>query len=69
MKVIRTLDTFIPPPVDPAQAPIIISDNKIPLEKVGQRLKSVVIKPVVVIIVATWKAAYLKDVKTLPYIV
>ena len=34
--------TLMPPPVDPAQAPMNISTTKIPLEKVGQRLKSAV---------------------------
>ncbi len=34
--------TLMPPPVDPAQAPMNISTTKMPLEKVGQRLKSAV---------------------------
>ena len=34
--------TLMPPPVDPAQAPMNMSTTRIPLEKVGQRLKSAV---------------------------
>ena len=48
---------FRPPPVLPAQAPSSISIRMIALEKLGHRLKSVVAKPVVVIMLLTWKAA------------
>ena len=48
---------FNPPPVLPAQAPRNISASRIPFEKLGHRSKSVVANPVVVITVATWKAA------------
>ena len=37
---------------------VTISSSKIPLEKLGQRSKSVVAKPVVVMMVETWKAAW-----------
>ncbi|MBA7671267.1 hypothetical protein ES703_79422 [subsurface metagenome] len=41
--------TFNAPPVEPAEAPIIISISKAALANDGQRLKLVVLKPVVVI--------------------
>ena len=47
----------MPPPVLPAQAPTNINTTRIVLENSGQRSKSVVAKPVVVMIVPTWKAA------------
>ena len=49
-------ETFIPPPVLPAQAPISISVNKIDLENTGQASKFVVAYPVDVTIVTTWNA-------------
>ena len=55
-----TLDTFSPPPVEPAQAPMNIRIKSTVLEAVGQRSKSVVAKPVVVITDATWKSDLLK---------
>ena len=54
---ISILATLMPPPVDPAQAPTNINTIKIPLEKVGQVLKSTVAKPVVVMMEDTWKKA------------
>ena len=51
-------ETFIPPPVLPAQAPTSISTSSSIRESSGQRLKSAVAKPVVVITDATWKKAY-----------
>ena len=42
-----------PPPVLPAHAPITISVSSMDLEKLGHWSKSVVAKPVVVIIVDT----------------
>ena len=53
LKSISTRAHLNPPPVLPAQAPIIISRRIIAFENAGQRLKSVVAKPVVVIIEAT----------------
>ena len=44
---------LMPPPVLPAQAPINISTSNIPLEKLGHRSKSVVAKPVVVMMLET----------------
>lgn len=46
-------ETFIPPPVLPAQAPINMSRVNIPFENSGHLSKSVVEKPVVVIIEPT----------------
>ena len=37
LKISNTRATLIPPPVEPAQAPITISISKIPLEKLGHR--------------------------------
>ena len=39
----------------PAHAPMNISNTRMLCEKPGQRLKSVVAKPVVVMMEATWK--------------
>ena len=55
LSISTILDTLIPPPVLPAHAPINIRSTRINLEVSGHRLKSVVEKPVVVIIDATWK--------------
>ena len=57
-------DTFIPPPVLPAQAPIKIRMTKIVLLVCGQRLKSVVAYPVLEIMEATWKDAFVKASKS-----
>ena len=48
-----TRDTLMPPPVLPAQAPINIKSTRIVFGIVGQRLKSTVAKPVVVMMEAT----------------
>ena len=50
-------EALIPPPVDDAHAPMIISAIKIHFDNIGHRLKSAVAYPVVVIIVPTWKTA------------
>jgi DTW domain-containing protein YfiP len=55
---ITILETFIPPPVDPAQAPINIRVTRTALDRVFQVLKSTVEYPVVVIIDDTWKKAW-----------
>ena len=57
------LDTLIPPPVLPAQAPINISITNIDLDNEGHILKSTVENPVVVIIEPTWKNACWKAVQ------
>ena len=49
---------LMPPPVEPAQAPINMSSTRIVLENSGHRLKSVLPKPVVEMMEATWKAAW-----------
>ena len=54
---IRSLDTLIPPPVEPAEAPITITRSRTHLESSGHLLKSAVTNPVVVITDATWNAA------------
>ena len=46
---------LMPPPVEPAQAPQNIRANMMNFEVVGQRLKSVVENPVVVMTESTWK--------------
>ena len=53
-------DTLIPPPVLPAQAPMSIKVTRIVRGTAGHRLKSTVAKPVVVMMVPTWKAAWWK---------
>lgn len=45
--------SFSPPAVLPAQAPVIISTMRMALEKLGQRSKSAVAKPVVEMMLAT----------------
>ena len=52
--MMTTRETFKPAAVEPAQPPEIMSINKIPLEKVGQRSKSAETKPVVAMD-AAWK--------------
>ena len=54
---IRSLDTLIPPPVEPAEAPITITRSRTHLESSGHLLKSAVTNPVVVITDATWNTA------------
>ena len=54
----RARASFSPPAVLPAQAPVIIRTMRMALEKLGQRSKSVVAKPVVEMMLATWKAAW-----------
>ena len=48
-----TRETLRPPPVDPAQAPMTMSSTRVCLENSGQRLKSTVAKPVVVMMLDT----------------
>ncbi len=66
--MIWNLETLIPPPVELAQAPMNISETRTNFASAGQRSKSVVAKPVVVIAVATWNMECLKDSPKLPYI-
>src|SRR5699024_4684625 len=56
-RMTRMREHFIPPPVDPAQAPINIKITSNIRDSSGHRLKSAVAKPVVEITEATWKAA------------
>ena len=49
---------LIPPPVLPAQAPSTISTTRILRDSCGQRSKFTVEKPVVVMMLATVKAAW-----------
>ena len=65
LKSTTNLDTLIPPPVLPAQAPINISSTRMVFEVSGHISKSVVEKPVVVIIDATWKKACVRLSPTL----
>jgi hypothetical protein len=48
-------ETLMPPPVEPAQLPTNISSTSSQRENSGQASKSAVAKPVVLMIVATWK--------------
>ena len=48
----------MPPPVLPAQAPTNISSTSTSFASVGQRSKSQLEKPVVVMMEPTWKAAW-----------
>ena len=57
LKSSSTRATLMPPPVDPADAPMTISTSRMVLEKLGHRSKSVVAKPEVVMMLDTWKAA------------
>ena len=50
----------MPPPVEPAQAPQNMSRISTSWEKWGQNSQSVVAKPVVEMMEATWKKAYRK---------
>ena len=60
------LDTFMPPPVLPAQAPTNIRPMRMVLENWGHTSKSTVENPVVVMMDPTWKAAWWKAWKMLP---
>ena len=66
LKSMRSLETFIPPPVEPAEAPTIISSKRMDLLNMGHRWKSVVANPVVVIMDDTWNDEYLRAVKNEP---
>ena len=48
---------FMPPPVEPAHAPMNISSTSRARLNVGHRSKSTVEKPVVVMMDATWNRA------------
>ena len=50
----------MPPPVEPALAPMTMRHSRMVFEKLGHWSKSVVAKPVVVVILETWKAAWRK---------
>lgn len=56
LKNMMIRETFIPPPVLPAEAPINMTMISMLLEKAGQSVKSAVAKPVVVINDDTWKS-------------
>ena len=58
MHKITSRETLTPPPVDPAQAPTIISSTRIHRLSWGHRSKSVVLKPVVVMTDETAKKAW-----------
>jgi len=68
LKIITILIVLIPPPVEPAIAPINISIIKITLLKVGHKLKFTVAYPVVVTIDDTWNAESLIDLVTSPWL-
>ncbi len=55
----------MPPPVLPAQAPINISITRMVRESPGHWLKSVVAKPVVVMMDPTWNRAWRRISHTL----
>ena len=63
-----TRETFKPPPVLPAQAPMNISRISSHFEYWGHKLKSTVPKPVVLMMVETLKKAWRRAVVKLPYI-
>ena len=67
LKKIITRETFNPPPVLPADAPMSMTIMSMLLEKAGQSVKSAVAKPVVVISDETWKSEYLKAFQNPPY--
>ena len=52
-----SLATFIPPPVEPPQAPIMVKIVRIACENAGHLSKSAVARPVVELILVTWKNA------------
>ena len=64
--IIISLDTFIPPEVEPAEPPIIITATSMTCDIVDQPVKSAVPKPVVDITDATLKALYLNASPTFP---
>ena len=51
------LETLMPPPVLPAQAPMNIRSTRMARGTAGHTLKSTVENPVVVMMEPTWKAA------------
>ena len=55
LNMIWNLEILIPPPVELAQAPMNMSATRTNFARAGQRSKSVVAKPVVVMMVDTWK--------------
>ena len=61
---IRMRETFMPPPVLPAQAPMNISSTSTSRDVWGHRSKSVVAKPVVVMMEATWNTTFVSASKT-----
>ena len=63
--MIWNLAILTPPPVELAHAPMIMSERIRNLQIEGQRSKSVVAKPVVVMMVDTWKKACL-NVSSVP---
>ncbi len=65
LKRMIILDTFMPPPVLPAQAPMNIISTMIVLESSGHMSKSAVENPVVETIEATVNEAFLKASPTL----
>ena len=64
MARITSRDTFMPPPVEPAQAPQIIKKHRIIRLNTGHMPKSSVQNPVVVITEETLKAAWCSALPT-----
>ena len=62
-----TRETFRPPAVLPAQPPTNISPSSSTLLRGVHTVKSAVIKPVVLIIEATWKAAWRRESEKVRY--
>src|SRR5690554_5125070 len=56
--------TFMPPPVEPAQAPTKLAYSSMNGSTEGQEAKSVTVKPVVVAMDTVWKAAKRSDEAT-----
>ena len=54
---IRIREHFMPPPVDPAQAPQNMIRIRMRWDSWGHRVKSAVAKPVVEMMEATWNTA------------
>ena len=65
---IISLDTLMPPPVLPAQAPMSIRQTRMLLESSGHLSKSAVEKPAVEIMLATWNSALRMISSTVGYI-
>ena len=63
----RMREHFMPPPVDPAQAPQNMMRMRISWENCGHSTKSAVAKPVVEIREATWKTVYRRLSQIPPY--